>query len=365
MAMDGPGSPSATTSLTKGRRALALIGVPLAVAAAGLMLWLSGGRFATTENAFVKAEIIQIASEVFGRVQTVAVRDHAKVKVGDVMIGLDGAPYRLAVAKANAEVDGARALIEQAKAALKEAQAEVKEAVSRLEFFSLQADRQKSLAGRGIAPTIKLEQAESEARVAADRVALLREKHARTLAALGGDPTLPTERYAIVREKIALRDRAVLDLTLTTIHAPRAGTVVNLRLQAGEQVKPQTPLFAIVSDSRPWVEANFKETDLTHVRVGQRATVTLDLYPNVTWEAVVESISPATGAEFAILPPQNASGNWVKVVQRLPVKLRLIERLGEPPLRSGAAAAVSIDTERQRTIATLFGGGVAVAKPRH
>ena len=114
-------------------------------------------------------------------------------------------------------------------------------------------------------------------------------------------------------------------------------------------MKAQTPLFSLVADRRPWVEANFKETDLTHVTVGQKATVVLDMHPDITWEAEVESISPATGAEFAILPPQNASGNWVKVVQRLPVKLRLIERPGEPPLRAGMTAYVSIDTKRQRS----------------
>ena len=137
-----------------------------------------------------------------------------------------------------------------------------------------------------------------------------------------------------------------------------------MSLQQGEQVKAATPLFALVVMSRPWVEANFKETELTHVRVGQKATVVLDTYPDTTWEAVVESISPATGAEFAILPPQNASGNWVKVVQRLPVRLRLLPHVGEPPLRAGMTAAVTIDTERPRSLAGLFGGDTAIAAKR-
>jgi membrane fusion protein (multidrug efflux system) len=363
MTAAGQDTASQSATATKRFRALALFVVPLVVGGVGLGLWLSGGRYIATENAFVKADIVQVASEVAGRIEALTVRDHARIEAGDVLVRLESAPYRLALAKADAELDSARAAVEQAKAALKEATAEVREAASRLEFLATQAERQKGLAGRGVAPTTRLEQADSDARLAGHRVALLREKQERAMAALGGDATRPTDAYAIVREKIALRDRAALDLENTTVRAPHAGIVVNLRLQPGEQVKPQTPLFAIVSDRRPWVEANFKETDLTHVSVGQTATVSLDIYPGVTWDAVVESISPATGAEFAILPPQNASGNWVKVVQRLPVKLRLIERAAEPALRAGVAAAVTIDTRRQRSLGSLFGGGTADATP--
>jgi len=167
-----------------------------------------------------------------------------------------------------------------------------------------------------------------------------------------------------VRERSAARERAALDLARTTIYAPVDGVVVNLRVQRGEQVKAATPLFVLVAQARPWVEANFKETELTHVRVGQRARIVLDTYPDAAWEAIVESVSPATGAEFAILPPQNASGNWVKVVQRLPVKLRLLPHVGEPPLRAGMTATVSIDTGRQRSlgdVTQIFSGRQAQA----
>ena len=136
---------------------------------------------------------------------------------------------------------------------------------------------------------------------------------------------------------------------------------MNVKLLAGEQVKSATPLFAIVSASRPWVEANFKETELTYVRPGQKATIILDIYPDVTWEAEVQSISPATGAEFALLPPQNASGNWVKVVQRLPVKLRLLPQQEELPLRAGMTATVKVDTKRERTLSQVFGLGSVAA----
>jgi membrane fusion protein (multidrug efflux system) len=340
---------------------LALIGVPALVLVGALMFWLNGGRYVSTENAFVKADIAQIASEVSGRIIEVRVRDHAAVAAGDVLVRLDPEPYRLALARAEAEVDSARAAVEQLKVSLRETKADAKETENRLSFLEVQAKRQRELSGRGVSSAARVEQADSEEQQARDRLSMLQTRIARVEASLGGDPTLPIERYAAVREKQAVRDRAALDLAYTEIKAPRAAIVVNFKLQLGEQVKAQTPLFSLVADRRPWVEANFKETDLTHVTVGQKATIVLDMHPDITWEAEVDSISPATGAEFAILPPQNASGNWVKVVQRLPIKLRLSERPGEPPLRAGMTAYVSIDTGRTRSLSGIFGSGPAVA----
>jgi membrane fusion protein (multidrug efflux system) len=345
-------------------RPLALIGVPALVVVGALVFWLQGGRYASTENAFVKADIAQIASEVVGRIVEVRVREHAVVAAGDVMVRLDPEPYRLALAKAEAESDSARAAVEQLKVSLRETQAEAKETENRVGFLQTQAKRQRDLQDRGVSAISRVEQAESDEQQARDRLVMLQTRIARVVAALGGDPSQPTDRYAAVREKQALRDRAALDLSFTEIKAPQAGTVVNFKLQLGEQVKAQTPLFSLVAARRPWLEANFKETDLTYVTVGQKATVVLDMYPDVTWDAEVESISPATGAEFAILPPQNASGNWVKVVQRLPVRLRLIDRPGAPPLRAGMTAYVSIDTGRARSLSGIFGSApAAAAKP--
>src|SRR5687767_8284776 len=241
--------------------------------------------------------------------------------------------------------------------------AELADAEARADYFKKQWQRQEELAAKGITSASKREESQNEARAAADRVTSVREKLTRVLVALNGDPQMSADEHHLVRDKTAARERAALDLARTTIRAPIDGVVVNMRLQQGEQIKAATPLFALVVTSRPWVEANFKETELTHVRVGQKATVVLDGFPDATWEALVESVSPATGAEFAILPPQNASGNWVKVVQRLPVKLRLLPHVGEPPLRAGMTATVRIDTGRERSLTSvaqqLFGGGTA------
>jgi membrane fusion protein (multidrug efflux system) len=201
-----------------------------------------------------------------------------------------------------------------------------------------------------------MEETENDAHVARERVNVVRQRLTRLLTTLKGDPDLPVDQHPTVHERIAERDRAALDLARTTVVAPVGGTVVNMRLQRGEQVRAATPVFALVSDRRPWVEANLKETTLTNVEVGQRVEVVLDIYPDVTWVGEVESISPATGAEFAILPPQNASGNWVKVVQRLPVRIRLQPHAGEPALRAGVTATVSIDTGRQRRLGDVYAG---------
>jgi len=329
-------------------RALLLLGLPVLVAVGALGFWQMGGRYITTENAYVKADIVQIAPEVAGRVVEVAIRDHAQVQAGDVLLRIDPAPYHLALAKAEAELDTARTLVETARASYRETLAELGELENRAEYLNRLARRQAELHTKGVAPVQRMEETASDAQVARERINVVRQRLTRLLTTLKGDPTLPVDTHPQVREALAERDRAALDLARTTVTAPVGGTVVNMRLQRGEQVKAATPVFSLVSERRPWVEANLKETTLTHVTVGQQVDVVLDLYPDVTWVGVVESISPASGAEFAILPPQNASGNWVKVVQRMPVRIQLKPFPGEPTLRAGATATVAIDTRRER-----------------
>lgn len=342
-------------------RVILLVVLPLAAVGGGLWVWLSGGRYISTENAYVKADIVQVSSEVAGRVRDVLVKDHAAVAAGSVLVVLDPEPFRIALAKTDAELDAARAQVQTLVASWSEAKSELKEAESKVAFWQAQLTRQMQLAGRGIIASTKLEEVENNAIAASDRALVMRDKMHRVATQLGGDPVRPIEQHPMVREKRAERDRAALDMSRATIVAPVDGTAVNVRLQPGEQIRAATALFSIVSATQPWVEANFKETELTHVRPGQTATVVLDIYPDVTWLARVESISPATGAEFALLPPQNASGNWIKVVQRLPVRLRLVAQSGEPPLRAGMTASVRVDTGRESRLARMIGGWTALA----
>jgi membrane fusion protein (multidrug efflux system) len=345
-------------------RPVLLVAVPVAIVVAALLFWLWGGRYVTTENAYVKADIAQVSAEVVGRVLEVHVRDHAEVKAGDLLVAIDPEPFRVALAKAEAELDATRGQVRTLIATWHEALSELQEAESKVAYWSAQLERQKTLSARGIVASSKFEEVESNATAAGDRVGVMRKKVERVAAQLGNNPQRPVDEHPMVREKRAERERAALDLSRTVIRAPLSGTTVNVRLQKGDQIKTATILFAIVADTRPWVEANFKETELTYVTKGQLATVVLDIYPDVLWQAEVESISPATGAEFALLPPQNASGNWVKVVQRLPVRLRLMPMQAEPTLRAGMTASVRIDTKRERSLSSLFGGGTAQATSR-
>lgn len=346
--------------MTRGKtrliRAVLLIGVPVLVLIGGAIIWQAGGRYVNTENAYVKADIAQIAPEVAGRVIEVPVRDHMHVKAGMPLLRIDPEPYRLALAKAEAELDIARTSVETARALWRETLTELGEMESQAAYHERNLQRQQSLADRGVVSASKLEEAQNDTNVARNRLSVVRRRMERALTVLAGDPSKPTDAYAVVRDKIAERDRAALDLRRTTVLAPLDGIAVNVKLQVGEQVKAATPLFVIVADTRPWVEANLKETTLTHVKVGQEVKVVLDVYPDEVWQGVVTSISPAAGSEFAILPPQNASGNWVKVVQRLPVKIALKPHDGEPALRAGMTATVDIDTKRQRSIGALVSG---------
>jgi membrane fusion protein (multidrug efflux system) len=185
-------------------------------------------------------------------------------------------------------------------------------------------------------------------RAAKRRLDSLREKTNQVLAGLSGDPNLAVERHPRYAEARAAWDAAMLDVTRSHIKAPVAGVVSNMKLRKGEFVEKGAPMFSLIESGPPWVEANYKETQLTHMRVGQRATVVADAYPDVEFPAAVEAIAPATGAEFAVLPPQNATGNWVKVVQRVPVRIKVGQPPGFPQLRAGMTVTVGVDTGRAR-----------------
>jgi membrane fusion protein (multidrug efflux system) len=329
-------------------RAVLLVGVPIALGAAALFWYAQGGRHVETDNAYVKAHIIAVSAEVAGRVIEVAVRDNQPVAAGQLLFRIDPAPFEVAIARAEAQMAVARTDLDTLRGEHRVALAEAAEAEARIGFLTRQLERQERLKERGMSREDAVDEARHNLEAARARLGAVRERAARTLASLGGDPQMPASRYPRFLEAQAARSAAALDLAHTRISAPAAGMVSNMKLQAGEYVTRGVPVFSLIEGGDTWIEANYKETQLAGVRVGQTALVVADAYPGVEWRARVSAIAPATGAEFALLPPQNATGNWVKVVQRVPVHLAIEHASGQPQLRAGMTVTVSVDTGRSR-----------------
>ncbi len=336
-------------------RLVLLIAIPAAAIMVGGYFYLIGGRYISTENAYVKADIVQISTVLDGRVVEVGVRDHANVQRGDLMFRLDPAPFELDVAKAEAELANTITQIETLRAAYWEAAAELGELDANIAYLERQVNRQQTLRKRGVTSRENLDRTASDLLIAQERRRAGEQKIKRTLTGLNGDPEIDPVKHPLYLQKQAELRYAQLDLARSVIYAPADGIVTNMKLQSGEYVKEDHPVFSLIVTGQQWVEANLKETDLTNIKIGQKATVVVDAYPDHEFKAEVASISPATGAEFAVLPPQNATGNWVKVVQRLPVKLVLSEaEENQPPLRAGMTVSVSIDTEYRRPALLAF-----------
>ena len=345
--------------------AVALVG-PVVAAAIGAWIYLAGGRYVSTDNAYVKAAKIAVSADVAGRVVAVAVEHDQQVARGQVLFRIDPEPYRIALEKAEAHLAAVTRDAEALKSLFRQRTARRAQMAGDVTFMAQTHERQKQLGHKGVVSQQGLETAEKNLRNARDQMAIAEHELAEVEVKLGGDPDVPTELMPAVREARALRDSAALDLARTEVRAAVAGIVTNFDLQPGEYVTAGKVMFSLVGTEEVWIQANFKETELTHVKPGQTATVHIDTYPDNDRAARVASISSATGAEFAVLPPQNATGNWVKVVQRLPVRLKLEPAPGEPALRAGMSVTVTIDTGHKRQLPRWAQGlvGWAVAAPR-
>ena len=347
MAAQPPVNPR-KSALRRVTRITLMIVLPLVVAVVALGIYAGGGRYVVTENAYVKAHIIVVSADVSGRVVGVSVGDNQLVSPGQRLFAIDPLPFRIAVAEADAQLGVIRTDIAQLRIDVREAQAEVAEAREHHRFLTQQFERQKKLKQRRLGSEEAYDEALHELKMGEESLLKLAQRIARSLAALGDDPELPVEKHPRFRRAMAIREQASVDLARTVTKAPATGVISNMKLQIGEYVKVGTAVFSLIETSPLWVEANLKETELTNVALGQSATVVVDAYPDYEWRAAVDTIAPTTGAEFALLPPQNATGNWVKVVQRIPVSLRLERADDEPALRAGMTVTVNIDTEQVR-----------------
>ena len=324
------------------RLALMLLGL-LAVGVGAAAYALTGLGEVSTEDAYVKAPIVAVAPEVTGTVQTVAVVDNQAVARGDVLLRLDPRPFVIARDQAQAHLDAARAQVEELKARLRTKHEEEQLARTSLAYAEKERRRQEKLATAKVVSESRLEDAREAAESARLKIAVLQREQAEIVAALGGAAEGPVDTHPSVRAAAATLAEAELNLERTALRAPVAGVVGHLP-RIGDTVAVGKAALSLVGTEEVWVEANFKETDLTWMRPGQPVRVGIDTYPDLELSGRVESISQASGAEFSVLPAQNATGNWVKVVQRIPVRVALDVGAGTPPLRSGMSAEVVVDT---------------------
>ena len=331
-------------------RTVLLVLVPLAAAAIGIYIYAESGRYVTTENAYIKSNVIAISSDVSGRVEWVGVEDSTLVRKGQILFRLDQQPFKIALDRSEAELDLMRTQVEHLRADYHEAVTQVVTEEERVKFLTRQLSRHKKLMDRKLGSEQAYDVAAHDLSLAKRQVRVLRQRVQRALQSLEGNPDIKVEEHARFLRARAERDQAAIAWADTSIEAPVDGIVSNMKLQAGEYVEEGDAVFTIIENGKVWVEANLKETQLTHVLEGQSASITVDAYPGVEWPATVDAIAPATGAEFSVLPPQNATGNWVKVVQRIPVLLDVEQPPKGNPLRAGMTVTVAIDTERERTM---------------
>jgi membrane fusion protein, multidrug efflux system len=344
-----PARPAARTLRERLRWPL-MIGVPLIAAGAGLYYYLGAGRYQSTDDAYVRAAQVSISSNVSGRVSEIDVHDNQRVHRGDILFRLDQRPFRIAVEESRARLASSRLQVESLKATYRQRLADLLSAQSALVYQQREYERQSRLLQHGISSQSQADRALLARNEAEQNVAAVRQQITATLANLGGDPNIPVDQHPSVEQAQAELDRTLLNLSYTTIAAPTDGIVTRVEeLQVGDYINAATPAFALVSTQDVWIEANFKEVQLAHMRPGDSARVWIDAYPDRPCPATVTSVSPGTGAEFSLLPAENATGNWVKVVQRLPVRLQL--QCDVPTLRAGLSATVTVDTQDHQQLA--------------
>lgn len=326
-------------------RVLLMASIPLVLVAIAVYLYLNAGRSVSTDDAYVQADKIVVSSDVSGRVVAVEVKENQPVKAGQVLIRLDDASYKIALVKAQANLAATRLQIEGLRATYKQRLSDVKAAQDTADYMQHEFDRQGQLLATHITSQQKYDEARHNLDAARGQLSGAKEQLANVLASLGGNPYLPTDRHPLVMQAQAQVDQAALDLSDTVIRAPANGYVALVnRLPVGQYLTAATPAFNLVTTDRAWIEANFKETDLTRMRPGQSAECDIDTYPDRSFRAHVDSISAGTGSEFSVLPAQNSTGNWVKIVQRVPVRMAIDDADPDHPLRAGMSATCTVDT---------------------
>lgn len=325
---------------------LALIGsVPLLLLAGGVSYYIANDHYVSTDNAYVQLDKVSISAEVGGRIVDVAVRENQNVKAGDLLFRIDPEPYRIAVEQANASIAAAQVRVASLETEYLTTGVDIESAREDVAFFEKEYQRQSTLMQDGFTTRARLQAAEHALSDARSKVGTAQAEATKARAALATGAAAPGVNPAIKAGQ-AQRDVALINLARTEVRTPLAGIVSQAdRLQVGQMMVQGLPGVTIVASDRSWIEANFKETDLAHMRVGQTAEITFDAYPNLKVRGKVASIGAGTGSEFSVLPAQNANGNWVKVTQRVPVRISITDK-PKRQMIAGLSAHVRIDTDK-------------------
>jgi membrane fusion protein (multidrug efflux system) len=349
--------------LRRYRRVLLLVVLPLGAVIGGLVFYLQGGRYVTTDDAYVGAQKVLVTPDVSGKIVNAAVKEGQTVSTGDVLFQIDPVPYRLAVSQARSKLDDAKTSHDNLVDNVKLYNQTIELVNAGVALKQRDVDRKSALVKNNYGSQLDLDNASTALVTAQAQLQLVKQQKSTALNQLLGNPELPLDQFpAYIQAKAALDD-AERNLALTTVRAPMDGVATQVdQIQLGRFMAAGTPVFSIIDISNPWVDANPKESDFTYVAVGQPVTIDVDAFPDHVFKGTVGSLSPGTGAQFAILPPQNATGNFVKVVQRVPIRIyfdrndKFVQKL-----KAGMSAYTSVDTGHHRSLATLLGFSPAVA----
>jgi membrane fusion protein (multidrug efflux system) len=331
---------------------------PVAVVACAAW-YVLGGQTVSTDNAYIQADRVGVSTDVAGIIEAIEVSDNQVVSKGQVLFRLKAEPFEIAVASAQAQLENARNQILYLKASYNQSLAEIAQAEARLPYFQTSFQRLEKLVSVAAVSKTLYDDAHRDLDNIRQQIVVAKARAAAALAQLGGRLDRPLEQQPSYLQALAALNEARRNLRNSVVTAPFDGIVTHVdSLQVGAYLQPPQSGFSLVSSEHLWVAASPKETELTNARVGQAVTIEVDSYPGVTWHGTVDSISPASSASFSLLPAQNTTGNWVKVVQRIPVRIRIDDSAGKPALRHGMSAVVDIDTGKARglpkPLAALF-----------